>query len=93
MQVFHKLVRIIAKTIKIIKLHATHLMATVYKTVLGNVNDYIAKLMILRSKSKLQYAKINKNIKMAMPLDKRNNVVRNKHLKPNVLYVNQQECR
>ena len=75
---------IIVETMKIIKLHKTHFMAMVYKAASKNVNDYVAKLMILRSKSKLQYAKNNK---MVMPFDKRNNVVRNKTLKPNMLYM------
>jgi hypothetical protein len=47
MQVFHEFVCIVTKTIKMIKLHATHFMATDYKTVSRNVNDYADKLMIL----------------------------------------------
>ena len=74
---------------KFIKLHKTHFMAMVYKDASVNMNDYDDKLMNLWSKSKLQYAKINKNIKMEMTLDKSNNVVRNKPLKPNVLYRKQ----
>jgi hypothetical protein len=52
-------------------------MEMVYKTASENVNNYVAKLMILWSKIKLQYTKSNKNIKMAMPFDKSNNAVRN----------------
>ena len=63
-------------------------MAMVYKAVSVNVHANNKKLMSLRSKSKLQYAKIDKNNKMVMPFDKRNNIMRNKPLKPNVLYVN-----
>ena len=73
--------------VQIIKLHKTHSMAVVYKAISGNVNEYDDKLMILRFKSKLQYAKINKNNKMVTPFDKRNNAMRNKPLKPNVLYA------
>ena len=90
MQVLLRLICIVTKTMKFIKLHKTHSMAMVYKAVSVNANAYGNKLMNLRSKSKLQYAKINKNIKMAMPFDKSNNAVRNKPLKPNVLYANQQ---
>jgi hypothetical protein len=96
MRVLLELIRTVVKTMKIIKLHETHSMAMVYKTISGHVNDNVDKIMILWSKSKLQYAKINKNNKMVMPfdnntkvamaLDKRNNVVRNKTLKHNVLF-------
>ena len=97
MQVLLELIRIVAMTMKFIKLHKTHSMAMVYKAVFVNVNANDNKLMKLRSKSKLQYAKIDKtnkmvmpfdnNNKMAMHFDRSNSVVRNKTLKPNMLYV------
>ena len=89
MQVFPNLVWIVTKTMKIIKLHKTRCMATVYKPTSMNVNDYVDEIMILWSKSKLHYDKINKNNKMVMPFDKSNNIVRNKPLKPNTLYAHQ----
>lgn len=88
-QVIHELVHNVAKTMKRMKLQNTHSMEMVYKPASANVNNSIDKLMIPRSKSKLQYAKINKAIKMAMTFNKRNTVVKNKPLKPNMLYVNQ----
>jgi hypothetical protein len=86
MQVLHELVRIVAKTMKITKLHKTHFMATVYKTASGNVTVYIDKLGIKWTKSKLHNAKLTTRIKPATPSGKNNNIVRNKPLKPNVLY-------
>jgi hypothetical protein len=85
-QVLHELVRIIAKTMKITKLHKTHFMATVYKTASGNVTDYVAKLGITWTKSKLHNAKITTRITMTTPFTKNDNTARNKPLKPNVLY-------
>jgi len=58
MQFLHELIRIVAKTMKIVKLHKTHFMATVYKTAFGNVNDYVAKLRIKWTKNKLHNAMI-----------------------------------
>ena len=97
MQVLLELIRTITNTMKFIKIQETHSMAMVYKTVFGHVNDNVDKIMILWSKSKLQYAKIDKNNKMVMPFDnttkmamllnKRNNVMRNKTLKQNMLFA------
>ena len=89
MQVLHELVRIVAKTMKFIKLHKTHSMAMVYKAVSVNANANDNRLMNLWSRSKLQYAKTNKNIKMEMTLDKSNTIVTNKPLKPNMLFATQ----
>ena len=88
MQDLLELVRIVAKTMKFIKLHKTHSMAMVYKAVSVNVNANGNKLMNLQSKSKLQHAKNNKNNKMVMSFEKSNNIMRNKHLKQNKLYKN-----
>jgi hypothetical protein len=81
MQVLLELVRIVAKTMKIIKIHKTLFMVMVYKATSMNVNSYGDKLMNHRSKSKLQYAKINKDNKMSTPFDRSNNAMRNKPLK------------
>ena len=55
------------------------------------MSDIIVKLMILWSKSKLQYAKITKETKTMMPYNKNNNTVRNKPKKLNVPYVKSHE--
>jgi hypothetical protein len=91
MQVLHELVRIVAKSMKISKLHKTHFMATVYKTASGNVNDYVAKLRIKWTKSKLHNAKITMSITMTTPFYKSDNTERNKPLKPNVRYKQPQK--
>ena len=74
---------------KMIKIHKTYFMAIVYKTDFRNVNDIVAKRIIPWMKSKLLYTKITTKTKMVTPFNKSNYAVRNKPLKPNVLYVNQ----